>query len=369
MYETNNWGRMHHSSESYDVANSKAAEWAKDKFEKQIARGRETASQTIAKIVEQVPNDAIVAGRALAFQPSTAGLEVAFGDQEVKTIHEHAFRQMCGKASIPTKFGEMLRSGADWEKELLAHNMNEILHRANKRHFMRSVDNEIRGCLSDHYAPYDSSSIVNAVLGEFQGLGVVPLAGTFTDTRWSLKGVLPLVFEPFADEIMTYGLDIQNSDFGNGAFHVRLFANRVACTNLMTTEDGLRKVHLGGKLSDDFTFSRETYELNSKALISATRDTVKGLLGPGKINEMNELITTAHDKSLSWTEAKKRLGDLSKKEMALVEESFQGADVLNLPEGQSSWRLSNAVSWLAVNTESPERTLDLERTAGKILNR
>jgi len=363
---TSNW-RMGDTASDYDVANSKAADWARDKFEKQIERGRESASRTINQIVNMVPQDAIVAGRATAFIPTDDGIKIEW-QGETHGIHRNAFKQMIGKTAMNTKFADQLVAGADWERELLAHNMNEIYHRNDRRHFMRNVDGEVRACLSDRYSPYDSASIVDAVLGEFQGLGVVPLQGTATDTRWSLKGVLPMVFEPFADEIMTYGLDIQNSDFGNGAFHVRLFANRVMCTNLMTTEDGLRKVHLGGKLSDDFTFSRETYELNSKALISATRDTVKGLLGAGKVNEMNAVIEKAHDTDISWSAAKKHLAKLTKTELKSAEEAFEGADVQNLPPGKSAWRLSNAVSWLAVNTDDGDRKLDLERVAGELIN-
>jgi hypothetical protein len=314
-----------------------------------------------------VPQDAIVAGRATEFVPAEYGVEVRWQD-ETRGIHRNAFRQMIGKTPMNTKFADTLAAGNDDDRALLAYNLNDMFHRYDKRHFMRSADGEVRGCLSDRYSPYDSAQIMEAVLGEFEQLGVVPLQGTATDTRWSLKGVLPIVFEPFADEIMTYGLDIQNSDFGNGAFHVRLFANRVVCTNLMTTEDGLRKVHLGGKLSDDFTFSRETYELNSKALISATRDTVKGLLGPGKINEMNAVVCKAHDTDISWGSAKKQLAKLSKKELETTKDAFEGADVQNLPPGKSAWRLSNAVSWLAVNTADGDRKLDLERVAGELIN-
>lgn len=363
--QNQNW-RMHHSGETYEVANSKAADWARDRFEKQIEAGKASAAHTIATIAEMVPEDAIVAGRALAFVPSKDGVNVAWAGDE-HGLHRNAFKQVVGKTPMNAKFADALTDGNDADRELLAYNLNDLYRRANRRHFMRSVKGQVRGCLSDRYAPYDSAQIVDAVLGEFQSLGVLPLNGTATDTRWSIKGVLPMVFEPFADEIMTYGLDITNSDFGNGAFHVRLFGNRVACTNLMTTEDGLRKVHLGGKLSDDFTFSRETYELNSKALISATRDTVQGLLGPGKVNAMNAVIATAHEGSLGWKDAKRKLTALTKSELTTVQESFEGADVLNLPPGKSAWRLSNAVSWLAVNTDNDERKLDLQRVAGAVI--
>ena len=362
--------RMGDTAQDYKVANSQAADWARGKFEKQIEAGRESAVQTINTIVNTVPQDALVAGRALTFQPSETDVQVLFGDgAEPKPIHDNAFRQMCSKAGLPLKFGDALRTGEEWERELLAHNLTEIHNRQDRRHFMRSVKGEVRACLSDRYAPYNSPEIVDAIVGEFQKLGVVPLSCRATDTRWSLKGVLPMVFEPFADEIMTYGLDIQNSDYGNGAFHVRLFGNRVMCTNLMTTEDGLRKVHLGGRLSDDFTFSQETYQLNSAALISATKDTVAGLLGPGKIDEMNQVIVEAHESSLSWAAAKRKLGKLTKTETEKVQEAFEGNDVMNLPPNETRWRLSNAISWLGVNTENQDRALDLQRIAGEVIGK
>ena len=47
---------------------------------------------------------------------------------------------------------------------------------------------------------------------------------------------------------------------------------------------------------------------------------------------------------------------------------FEGNDVVNLPPGNTVWRLSNAVSWLAQGKNlSTDRKLELERVAGELI--
>ena len=47
--------------------------------------------------------------------------------------------------------------------------------------------------------------------------------------------------------------------------------------------------------------------------------------------------------------------------------AFDSADVINLPEGQTAWRASNAISWIARHTEDAEMRLELERAAGSLV--
>jgi hypothetical protein len=57
----------------------------------------------------------------------------------------------------------------------------------------------------------------------------------------------------------------------------------------------------------------------------------------------------------------------NKGEAAAIVEKFDSADVVELPPGQTVWRLSNAISWLAKNTEDDRRRLELERLAGEVM--
>ncbi len=48
-------------------------------------------------------------------------------------------------------------------------------------------------------------------------------------------------------------------------------------------------------------------------------------------------------------------------------DAFGSQDVVNLPPGNTAWRASNAISWIARHAEDPEQRLDLERAAGSLV--
>ena len=56
----------------------------------------------------------------------------------------------------------------------------------------------------------------------------------------------------------------------------------------------------------------------------------------------------------------------SKATVKAVVDAFTGPDVVNLPAGDTAWRGSNAISWIARNTQDAEQRLDLERLAGSL---
>jgi hypothetical protein len=43
-------------------------------------------------------------------------------------------------------------------------------------------------------------------------------------------------------------------------------------------------------------------------------------------------------------------------------------EMVNMPAGNSMWRLSNAISWVAGTTEDAERKLEINKVAGQVLN-
>ena len=50
-----------------------------------------------------------------------------------------------------------------------------------------------------------------------------------------------------------------------------------------------------------------------------------------------------------------------------VEKAFGSPDTFNMPAGNTVWRLSNAISWVAGQAKDPERKLDLQKLAGSVL--
>ena len=135
----------------------------------------------------------------------------------------------------------------------------------------------------------------------------------------------------------------------------------------MTRENLLKQVHLGGRLSEEIEFSDRTHRLDTAASVSALRDVVRGAFGPVGRDRMLESICAAHDRTMNKSQLTTATRALPKPIQKSVLDAFESNDVINLPEGSTAWRASNAISWIARNTEDPELRLDLERAAGALV--
>ncbi len=358
----------HHDQRDYAAAAASAGQFARNKIDSLLENGRGRAMAVLEKISNEVPNDYVAAGPQIFWGAGHNGLDVMVGESEVLSVHSHALGQAAGYVGIPTRYARMLDSTEGWGQELLAHNLNALYGRSPKRHLIREVDGEVRGIMSDKYKRLDSRPIVEAFAQEAAALGAVPIEGYALDTKVALKALLPTIYEPVENEIMAFGMVLQNSDFGHGALSLRLFMMRLWCTNYAIAEERLRKVHLGGRLPDDMEFSEETRNLETAATISAMRDVVRNGMGQEHINDIMAGIKAAHEANISATEVKAFLkSHLSKTEVNAVTEAFISAEVEMLPPGQNRWRLSNAISWIAGDTVDEVRRLELQQVAARAL--
>ena len=179
---------------------------------------------------------------------------------------------------------------------------------------------------------------------------------------------MPEIYEPIPGEVVAYGLSLENSDFGNGALSIRAYLLRIWCTNLAITEETMRQVHLGKRLDDNLIYSQRTYELDAKTTVSALKDVVRLQLDSRSLTNRMEAVRMAAAKEINPTSARELLKKaLNKGEAEAAMNAYNSPDVYNLPAGQTAWRLSNAISWIAGQTEEPERKLELMRVAGEVL--
>ena len=68
--------------------------------------------------------------------------------------------------------------------------------------------------------------------------------------------------------------------------------------------------------------------------------------------------------------AKELMSGLEQKEADLTkaEDAFKGTDVEMLPAGNTAWRMSNAISWVANGITDADKRLEVERAAGKVID-
>lgn len=383
------------------------------KLEGIIEDGRSSAKRTIETVMREVPQDLIVRSKAMQFTPTPSSILAAlppynplipkpirqihpidnelpagiadtlaksqatgFGKQKPTasprieyTIHNHPLSQMCYRVGVPWKYAQHLMGQGNWGNELLAHSLRQhFLNSEARRFLVRSYNGQIRGFLSDRFRRLDSRPLVEAFCEACQNIGAVPVMGRATDTKVELKAMIPIVFEPVDGEVVGFYVNWSNSDYGNGAHELSSGIIRLQCTNLAVMDTSIRNVHHGRRLDDSIKYSQRTYDLDNRAMASAIKDTVEQLLGEETTTALCESIRASHEEKLSPNQMVARLKkELNKGETQSVIDAFNSPDVEMLPPGNSLWRLSNAISWVANNTEDTERRMDLERVAGKAL--
>lgn len=353
---------------------SESRSQAMDKLQALVLRGRQGAQTVIEHVMANQPTDRIIKGGAITFTPDEPAKTVRVNvlDQNIsETIHRNALNQMAQQVDMPMKFLDSLEDERNpWGRELLAHNLQTIYQQryAKKRYLSRSLKQEVRGWLSDQYRRLDSRPIVEAFASAVNEKGAMPYAGVVTDTKIAIQAIMPEVYEPIPGELVAYGLSLENSDFGNGALSLRAYLLRIWCTNLAITEETMRQIHLGKRLDDNMTYSQRTYELDSKTTVSALKDVVRLQLNADSLHNRMAAVRAANEKEVSPVNAREQLKKvLNKGEAEAAINAFNSPDVYNLPAGNTTWRLSNAISWIAGQTEDAERKLELMRVAGEVL--
>ena len=79
-------------------------------------------------------------------------------------------------------------------------------------------------------------------------------------------------------------------------------------------------------------------------------------------------IRSANDRPVDASQARDMLRKaLQKHEADSVVEAYNSADTVNMPAGNSMWRLSNAISRVAGKTGDTERKLEISKVAGQVL--
>jgi hypothetical protein len=349
---------------------------AASKLEQLILRGRTKAGEVIAHVMNNQPQDRLQTGGNFTFDAEDGnGLQIRYVDPRQGTIrqplHRHAVRQMATTVELPMKFIDGLQNTPEfWAKELLAHNLQTVFSNryAKDRYLLRSIHGELRGFLSDRFRRLDSRPIVEAFAKAVQEKGALPYDGYVTDTKIAIQAIMPEVYEPIPGEMVAYGLSLENSDFGNGALSIRAYLLRIWCSNLAVTEEQMRQVHLGRRLDDSILYSDETYQLDAATTVSALRDVIGAQLNAETLHSRMETIRQANATAVDPARSKEELRKLLlKSETDAVVEAYNSPDTYNLPAGNTQWRMSNAISWIAGKTEDAERKLEMMKIAGDML--
>jgi len=350
---------------------SSKQEIARERLSRIVNDGQRQAAGVVASIMHVQPKDELVRTAESNF------LRVERRNQLVTPIgndvmSDHSFGQLCDRLSPRLRaYAGVLQDGSadrPWQAELLQTAINEHMSHSQDRMLVRHVDGQVRGVLSDTYKRIDSRPLLDAFIGAASSVGAIMVSGFATETRNSVRAILPRVIEPIPGEAMVLGIHWGNSDYGSGAYALSAFAIRLVCLNGMVGDTQLKKVHLGSRLAEGtLDLSNETLDLDHRTLGSATTDVVRALLSADAVEQRVAAVRAAAAKETTFEAAWTRVGKaLTKGDKNSVQAAYEGPDTLNLPEGQNMWRFSNALSFVANTTGiSPDKKLELQALAGQ----
>ena len=289
-------------------------------------------------------------------------------------MSDHAFAQLTARLGVPTLYARDLlqgsrEEGSEWKAELLGRALSTHLEHSGERYLVRRVAGAARAVLSDKFKRMDSRPLLDAFIKSVTQLGGHPLSGHATETRVAVRALIPTIYEPVPGEAVAFGLHWGNSDFGAGSYHVTLFTLRLLCLNGLVGEAEIRKTHVGARLEDGIEYSRRTHLLTERALVSATSDVVRGVLGPAAIEERLARIRAVHTEEVDFETAWRKVGKaLTKSDKDATLQAFESPDDINMPRGNTMWRFANALSWVANGKDvSEDRRLDLQAAAGRLV--
>jgi len=348
---------------------------AKEKLEQAIQEGSARVPQVLNDIQTEFDSrkDLLIKPEAMGFGIEDSGLRLSLLTDPPRGLRftPHSEAQVYGRANIPTAFAERLMRD---EPELLKENLVTLTRRYCKNGILlREVRETVKGYLSPSYKRMDASPIFESFWKGATEQGYQPFRAMNTDYRYHIGFILPQVFTLSDSDALAFGIGITTSDYGSKALEIEMFLLRIWCSNLAIGYDLLRRVHLGQRFSmgeDEYIqLSNKTNLLDTQTIASAVTDIVK--LSKGHIDIFSKQIEAANARDVSGKEVEAVLKSsiLLKKEQEKVLHYFDSSlPVEMIPQKRTAWRLSSAMSLVAKEAQKPDRVIDIEKAAFKILN-
>jgi len=288
--------------------------------------------------------------------------ESSFGVTEV------AHGQLAEYTGVPKPYYDRLRASAP---ALYQENVNHWLGEKNDRRLVRTLDGDARALLSPSYRALDNYDLLEAVLPASLDAGLELRSSQVTDRRLYLQLVSPRITgEVKKGDVVQAGLVVSNSEVGAGALSIEWLIYRLVCLNGLIVGQALRKAHAGraADLSDEVQryYQDSTRRLDDAAFFSKVRDTVSGLLTQQAFDEHLAKLQDATERKIEGDpvvaveKLQRRLGLNEGERGGLLRHLIEGGDL-------SAWGVTNAVTSLAHESSSYDRSIELQRAGSAVI--
>lgn len=286
-------------------------------------------------------------------------------------IRSSAHAQFASALGIPKAYYDRMAKDAP---DLLARNVNVWLERQPSKKLVRTLDGSVRALLSDSYRPLDNLDLAEAVMPQLIGLEAKVMSSEVTESRFYLKAVTEKVSgDVRVGDTLQAGLVVSNSEIGHGSLRLEALDYRLVCLNGMIREASVRQAHLGrGARGADAIedarefFKSETRLADDRAFFLKVRDAVGAMFDAERFAARLVEYRQADEKEVTGEPeavvelVSKRFG-FTEGERSSVLKHFIKSDM------PSAWGLANAVTRAAQDIESYDRSYEMEKLGGDII--
>jgi hypothetical protein len=279
--------------------------------------------------------------------------------------------QLFNHFGIPRTYADRLVS---WDMESL---IGENFRQINERHFkgksvfIREVNGTIKGWLSPSYKRIDAKPIMRQFVDSAQRNGMLPVKAFNTDSRMQLRFISPEIITPAMNERESciIGISLTTSDYGGSAFRIEVYFIRLVCLNGMIGASLFKQIHLGSRFQDwgqIVNLSKQTLDMDNAAMVSGIHDVI-GSLQTIKIRtkESIEKAMLEAPPNSSWLSINKALDKQTAEDIKKI--YHNSTDIMELPEEKTTWRLANAISFVAKQQQDQDKKIDMENLAMKLI--
>lgn len=349
-----------------------------DKLESMMNRKSVSISEAITKIQNDgaLLNDFVAPTAALNFSSNEKKLQVSGLGNDPLNFTDFALGQVADKLGVPVRYVRSLDNETAFKgsQDLLVNILND--HAANikrDRVLVRTVDNNVRGFLSDSYRRLNSAGIFTAFLMAAQQQGAVLVDAYGGDSDF-IEVVSPDIIEvPTAKNGIMYtvfGARLRNSNVGKAALQMNTFAINLICTNGITGTRVLREMHLGKRLPDNITLSQITMQKDTEAMASLVSDVMNQMFAPETIATHRNGFIKASEIEVDIVNEVQLLPKLgfTQSEADAVSKVFQNGNEDDGVQGAPTLlKLAQGMTAVARDLENKERSRTLEDLAGSML--
>lgn len=302
---------------------------------------------------------------AFAIGTKSGGNTTTSDDFFAGKLTENGHNQLGQFCGIPAKYYDLMRGAS---AELLAQNVKYWLERSSDRRMIRTLDGNIRALLSDSYRRLDNFDLAQSVLPMLNEVNATIESCEITEKKLYIKAITHKVqAEVKVGELVCAGILVSNSEIGHGALNVKPLVYKYSCANGAIVDAlAMRKYHAGRVTElEQIKFSNETLNAEDKAFWLKVRDLVKHSLNEATFkNVVESMQASTKVKIEEPTKAielvTKKFGFVETEKNDILKHLIEGGDL-------TSWGLGNAVTRMAQDVPSYDRSTELESIGFEVM--